>query len=419
MRVWLRTFGCRANQYDSERARALIESAGGTIVDTPAAADVALFNSCAVTAEAEAELRRHVRAAAREHRAIRTVVMGCASALDPRRPATESLRRLPAVAALVPGADLAALATALGLPRGSSPPAGAQHSARAVLRIQDGCDEHCTYCVTRIARGANRSRPATEIVAEARALAAVHREIVITGTHIASWGRDTGGSLGGLVALLCEALPEVRFRLSSLEATLVDDHLRSLLRRAPRHVAPFLHAPLQSGSAAVLRRMGRTWYTPERYIEAVLRIVDGRTVFGLSADVIAGFPGETDADHRSTVAVIERLPFTALHVFPYSARPGSGAERLPGQVPGDVRRARAAELRAVAARAASRYRASRSGTRADVIVVDGGPVRRGVTEDLLTVSVADSSSPRGARLDVRLELGPDGLIAFPAATIVP
>jgi threonylcarbamoyladenosine tRNA methylthiotransferase MtaB len=418
MKVYLRTFGCRANHADSETARALIESSGGSVVDCPEEADVALFNSCAVTGDAEADLRQQVRHVARRQPRIRSVVMGCAAALDRHRSGSASLRSLPTVDAVVGGADPMALAEALGVAP-AAPPTRRQSATRAVIRVQDGCDEHCTFCVTRIARGGSRSRPVPDIVTEARSLAAFHPEIVLTGIHTASYGDDLGTPLGALVAALLDALPDVRFRLSSLEATRIDSLLVSLLRQRSRGLAPFLHAPLQSGSDRLLRRMGRHWYSSASYVDAVLRVVDGRTTFGLSADILVGFPGETDDDHRATVRLVERLPYTALHVFPYSARPGTPAARLGDPVPPPVRAERARELRTLASDKGAQYRRSRIGGAADVIVVGDAAVRRGVTEDLLTVDLADPLVPRGTRFDARLSATVGGLIAGAADTIVP
>src|SRR5256714_7420940 len=383
MRVFLRTFGCRANHYDSETARAMIERAGHHIVADAADADVAVFNSCAVTIEAEADLRGAVRRAARSQPALRSVIMGCATGLAAHRD-DSTLRALPSVEHLVAGADLADLARALDLPyEAAAARTGAQTTVRALLRIQDGCDEHCTFCATTLARGANRSRPAAELIAEAHRLAEHHQEIVITGIHIGSYGADSGSSLGELLEWLVIDVPRVRFRLSSVEATEVDDRLFTLLVGEPARLTPHLHAPLQSGSDAVLKRMGRRWYTAERYAQVVERLAASRSVLGLGADIIVGFPGETGADHARTLALVERLPFTYLHVFPFSARPGTAAERLGGRVHPSIVADRARELRELAARKATAYRAKRAGGAADVVVVRGGPnatEREGVTE---------------------------------------
>ena len=254
----------------------MIERAGHAIVTDAAEADIAVFNSCAVTAEAEADLRQAVRRAAKSRAGLRSVIMGCASAIPDRHDAL-SLRGLPSVERLVAGGDLTALAAALSLPRDASVVrAAAQTSVRALLRVQDGCDEHCTFCATTLARGNNRSRPADEIVTEACALAEHHEEIVITGIHIGSYGLDAGSSLGELIERLVRDVPRVRFRLSSLEATEVDERLLALLVEEPARVAPHLHAPLQSGSDVVLKRMGRHWYTADRYARVVERLASRR-----------------------------------------------------------------------------------------------------------------------------------------------
>jgi threonylcarbamoyladenosine tRNA methylthiotransferase MtaB len=413
MRVFIRTFGCRANHYDSEAVRGMLESAGHTMVATAAAADVAVFNSCAVTAEAEADLRKAVRRAAREQPGLRSVVMGCAAALAG---ADRSLGSLPSIEHVIPGADLASVARAVGVPPSSiTARTLRQTTTRAVLRIQDGCDEHCTFCVTTLARGANRSRHADEIIREAQALAEHHPEIVLTGIHIGSYGLDCASSLGALLTALVREVPSVRFRLSSLEATEVDDELRDLLTADARRVAPYLHAPLQSGSDRLLKLMGRHWYTASSYARAVERLVGARAVFGLGADVITGFPGETEEDHRRTVALVQDLPFTYLHVFPYSPRPGTAALRLTGVVPADLAAHRARELRDVSHRKATAYHTVRSGGMADVIVVRGGAARaggpEGLTEDYLTVRATDPKVARGQRVAAILRFDGETLLA--------
>ena len=211
---------------------------------------------------------------------------------------------------------------------------------------------------------------------------------------------------------LVRHVPNVRFRLSSLEATEVDARLRELLRSGDDRIAPHLHAPLQSGSDRVLRRMGRHWYTARTYAKAIETLVRDREVFGLGADVICGFPGETEADHQATRSLIEQLPFTYLHVFPFSARPGTPAERLGPPVSASAMEARAAELRAVASCMADSYRARRAGSLADVVVTRGGARCEGVTEDFLTVRVANTV-PRGSRVRARLTTEDRALLAIP------
>jgi threonylcarbamoyladenosine tRNA methylthiotransferase MtaB len=409
MKVYLRTFGCRANQYDSEQVRSAVQQAGAELVDDPSAADVAVFNSCAVTAEAEVELRKSIRGAARRNPALRSVVMGCAAARD-----TGALRTIPSVEHVISGGDVLEVAGALGLdPAALRRPLGAQPATRALLRIQDGCDEHCTFCATTQARGANRSRHPDDVVSDARELAAHHPEIVLTGIHIGTYGRDIDSSLGELVQRLIRDVPDVRFRLTSVEATEVDEWLSDAFS-APRHLVPHLHAPLQSGSDRILRRMGRHWYTAESYGRAVERLVARSAVFALGADIIAGFPGESESDHQATLALIRRLPFTYLHVFPYSSRPGTAATRLPGAVPSAVIHERARELRALADELSRQYRASRDGGVADVVVVRGGR-SEGLTGDYLPVVMGGAPLSRGARVEARLRFDAGRLAATPFA----
>jgi len=413
--VYFHTFGCKANQYDTALVRQAFADQGAVVVDDPAAADVAVVNSCTVTHESEAKLRRFVRRLARQGKRLETVVMGCAAARD-----DGAIAALPGVRAVVGGAEPAQVLRAAGLasPAGK---VGAQHAAplhsqglrnRGLLKIQDGCDEHCTFCATTLARGANRSRTIAELIEEAKALAEHHAEIVLTGVHIGTYGQDRStdpgrkpgeepdlsrsrvprarargqSTLGALLEALISAVPQVRFRLSSIEATEVDDTIARLLIEAPAHLAAHLHAPLQSGSNRVLKRMGRHWYTAESYRARLEWLAERLPVFGLGADIIAGFPGETEDDHRQTVALVDALPFTYLHVFPYSERPGAAAGQLGERLPPGAIRDRARELRECGEAKARSHRARRHGQRADGVVCGRGTGKVEVlTEDYLSV----------------------------------
>jgi threonylcarbamoyladenosine tRNA methylthiotransferase MtaB len=413
VRFLLRTHGCRANQYDSEAVRSMLLAGGAVEVSVAEDADVAIFNSCSVTAAAETELRKEIRRVSRVNPPVRTIVMGCAPGLPSRDETLTPLRTLPTVSDVIAGADLELLAATVGLPRQlASVPRQAQTGARGLLRIQDGCDEHCTFCATTLARGSNRSRPLTELIAEASMLADTHPEIVLTGIHIGSYGLDCGSSLSALVKELIVHVPRVRYRLSSLEATEVDDKLRELFSDGSR-LAPYLHAPLQSGSDRVLKRMGRSWYTASRYESSVERVIGDRTVFGLGADIICGFPGETEEDHGQTVSLVERLPFTSLHVFPYSPRPGTASERLAGEVRSAEIHKRSAELRELGRRKSAAYQESRSGGRADVVATAAG---EGLTEDYLSVGISAPSIRRRDRFEATLADYAGRLTASPVLT---
>ena len=427
MNVYFHTFGCKANQYDTALVVQAFADQGATVVDDPAAADLAVVNSCTVTHESEAKLRRLVRRLGRQGKRPETVVMGCAAARD-----DGAIAALPGVRAVIGGAEPAAVLRAAGM---SSPPVplsamrrgGTTSRSRGLLKIQDGCDEHCTFCATTIARGANRSRSIPELVAEAQALAEHHAEIVLTGIHIGTYGQDRTtdpgrkpgeepdgpplgdprarargqSSLGRLLEALIVAVPQVRFRLSSIEATEVDDTIARLLIDAPRQLAAHLHAPLQSGSNRVLKRMGRHWYTAESYRARLEWLAAQLPVFGLGADIIAGFPGETDDDHRATAALVEALPFTYLHVFPYSERPGAAAARLGAPVPPRVLHQRARELRDLGEAKARRHRAGRVGRRADGVVSGHGAGKVEVlTQDYVSVYLPTQEWNGSARFEV-------------------
>ena len=417
MNVYFHTFGCKANQYDTEVVRQAFADQGAVVVAAAADADLAVVNSCTVTGEAEAKLRHYVRRLGRA--GCSTVVMGCAAARDGP---SGAIAALPGVRAVVGGADPAAVLRAAGYraPRVDSVLRRFAASSRGWLKIQDGCDEHCTFCATTIARGANRSRSIAELVEEAIALSEHHAELVLTGVHIGTYGHDRGSglgtrgsefltrapspepqapSLGRLLEALIAAVPHVRFRLSSIEATEVDDTLARLLIEAPRHLAPHLHAPLQSGSNRVLKRMGRHWYTAASYRARIEWLAARLPVFGLGADVIAGFPGEAAADHQATLALIAALPFTYLHVFPFSQRPGTAATRLANQVPPPVVRERAKEIRHLGDVKSTTYRGKRRGQRADGVVSGHAAGRlEMLTEDYLSVYLPTSvwdGRPRG------------------------
>jgi threonylcarbamoyladenosine tRNA methylthiotransferase MtaB len=415
VKVFFHTFGCKANQYDTEMVRRAFTDQGAAVVDDPAAADVAVVNSCTVTHESEAKLRRFVRHVSRAGRA-ETIVMGCAAALD-----DGSIAALPRVRAVVANADPTMVLRAAGL--ASRADVGAQHAAplhragprsRGLLKIQDGCDEHCTFCATTLARGANRSRPIPDLVDEARALAEHHAEIVLTGVHIGTYGRDRSAdpgapsrrqpTLGGLLEALIEGVPEVRFRLSSIEATEVDDTMARLLIEAPRHLAAHLHAPLQSGSNRVLKRMGRHWYTAESYRARIEWLAERLPVFGLGADVIAGFPGETGDDHHASLTLLNALPFTYLHVFPFSTRPDAPAAKLGGHLAPALIRERASALRALGEAKARAHRTRRSGQWADGVVSGrlGGRVEV-LTEDYLSVYLPSDRWDGRPRLEVMVD----------------
>ena len=399
MRVAYHTFGCKANQYDTERMRQELEARGALTVGV-ADADLVVVNTCTVTNHADAEARKFLRRLRREHPGIRLVVAGCSSALDP-----DVYQEMDGVEGVVQGHDPVQVAHAvapptrlvqLGVPPSLAEldmePVGGrilmqrEGATRGWLKVQDGCDRKCAFCATRLARGASRSRSPDEVVREALALAQVHPELVVTGIHIGHYGVDLDPpiTLSRLVARLLDEVPEVRFRLGSIEATEIDDLLLDLLVTSGGRLAPHLHMPLQSGADAVLANM-RRWHTRETYRSRTLEIAARIPLLGLGADVITGFPGESADDHAETRALIEELPYTYLHVFPFSPRNGTVAVDLPHPVPQRIAGERSRELRAIVSQNGRAYRMSRSEQSARVVLEGTGGFA--LTEDYLRVRV--------------------------------
>jgi threonylcarbamoyladenosine tRNA methylthiotransferase MtaB len=450
VRVHYHTFGCKANQYDTERMRQEAEARGAETAAGATDAEVLVVNTCTVTNQADAEARRFIRRAHRERPDVRIVVAGCSAALRER-----DYRAMDGVVDVIAGHDAMQVAGAVERQRGGGltqihlrssldridhEPVGGEllrtrrGAARGWLKVQDGCDRKCSFCATRLARGASRSRALPEVVAEARLLAEQHAELVITGIHIGHYGIDLDPALtlSRLCAALLDQVPDTRFRIGSVEATEVDDLLIDLMATSGGRLAPHLHMPLQSGADPVLRLM-RRWHTREQYRARALEIAERVSPLGLGADVITGFPGETDEDHGATRELIEELPFTYLHVFPFSPRKNTVAEMLPSPVPQRVAGDRARELRTIAQGRGASYRARRSGSQAAVVPEgDGGT---GLTEDYLRVRVDGQgregvvnegiespmrSSPRPVLLHGTLRGDPDDLyIVAPRDPVLP
>lgn len=401
MRVFFLTHGCKANQYDTERFRQELEARGATVVESAADADACVINTCTVTNNADAGARRAIRRAQRDNPDLRIIVAGCSAALH-----ADDYLAMPEVDGVIKGHDAVAVAGAVApeaplVDRHEEPIGGELlqknvRGTRGWLKIQDGCDRKCSFCATRLARGVSRSRTPDDIVEEAAILAQHHRELVFTGIHIGHYGLDLNErgdkthTLSKLVARLVDEVPEVRFRLGSIEATEIDDLMVDLLARGDNRVVPHLHVPMQSGSDGVLRRM-RRWHTREQYRSRILEIADALPYLGLGADIIVGFPGETDEEHAETRALVEELPYTYLHVFPYSVRDDTVAASLPNHVPGDIAAERSKELRTIAMEKGEAYRRNRAGQAAEIVVEEHDI---GITEDYLRVRLTGAPEQR-------------------------
>jgi threonylcarbamoyladenosine tRNA methylthiotransferase MtaB len=403
-RLALLALGCRVSQAEVD-ALAEASAAAFEIVPAGGAADVLVVNTCALTADAEAAARRAIRRAVRARPGLRVIAAGCAAQARPA-----DLGAIGGVAAVVGARDAAALPAVLARLAGSAAPAppraaptGALARARRPVKVQDGCDASCAYCVVPSVRGPSRSVPLEDAVAAIRAAAASHREVVLTGVHLGAWGRDLSPrrSLADLVRAAAAAGVPARLRLSSLEPNEVpldvldDPGVRPVL-------CAHLHLPVQSGSARVLAAMGRP-YGPDLvrrvFGEAAARLPGAC----LGADVLCGFPGETDEDHRATLALVEALPLAYLHVFAFSPRPGTRAATLPDPVPPRVARERAAELRALSDRRWRAFLAGRVGATLEVVVerVAGG-VARGTSREWVPVRWPARGEARGDLARVRV-----------------
>lgn len=343
------TLGCKINQYET---RALVEAwerTGLARVDDPARAGTLLVNSCAVTSNAVSDLRQLVRRLHRDNPGAGIVITGCAAEV-----LADELAGLPGVVRVVPQSRKAELLEPGSLRPGWQPFAVSGYDrARAVLKVQDGCSHRCTYCIVPLTRGGSVSREPAEVLAEAgRLLDAGFREIVIGGINLRQFGRDLpeAPDFWDLLALLERGLAprwagRARLRISSLEPGQLGNKALETLA-ASRLVCPHLHLSLQSGDPGVLKLMGRGHYRPEQALEFCERLGLAWPVFGLGADLLVGFPGEDEGAFANTLELCRRLPLSYAHVFPYSSRPGTVAAGRTGQNAPEIRKSRAARLRA-------------------------------------------------------------------------
>ncbi len=359
MTVEVLTFGCRLNAYESEVMRGHASALTDTII----------VNTCAVTGEAERQARQAIRRLARERPDARIVVTGCAAQIDPAK-----WSALPNVDRVLGNEDkLKPESWLVGAPSAVSDIMAARETAphlvtefagraRAFVQVQQGCDHRCTFCIIPFGRGPNRSVPVGAIVEQVRALVASgYREVVLTGVDIASYGADLPGrpTLGQMTRRMLALVPELpRLRLSSIDPAAIDDDIWRLLETEPR-LMPHLHLSLQAGSDMILKRMKRRHLTADAraVIERARALRPG---IAIGADLIAGFPTETDALFAETLAFVTETDLPFLHVFPYSERPGTPAARMPA-IPKPDRKARAALLRSAGQRSAERFYAAQFG----------------------------------------------------------
>lgn len=397
------------------------QAGGNTVADEaePArsrGADLYVVNSCAVTARAEGKSRQLARKLKREHSGALVAMVGCYPAVHRQEAAdavgadlvlgttdrhllVEALRERGLVAPTVRGASTL---------DGIVPGAFSGERTRATLKVQDGCEQFCTYCVIPYARGPSRSRPAPEVLEEAARMAESGiREVVVTGIHLGAWGLDLAGSeadsglgLAGLIRGVAAIPGLVRVRLSSIEPMEITDELLELMAADPK-ICRHLHVPLQSGSDEVLARMNRR-YTAADYLAMVGRVRRAVPLVGLTTDVMVGFPGETDDEFQATLETVRRARFSRLHVFRFSRRPGTPAADMPGQVEEAVKKARSEGLIRLGRRLGREFRESLVRKPFEVLVERVSPgaggrlEAEGLTDNYVRVTVpVENRTPNG------------------------
>lgn len=417
---YVHNFGCRATQADGAALETLLALRGLAPSETREQADLVVLNTCTVTATADDDVRKTARRVNRENPSARILITGCYAQRDP-----ETLAQLPGVRWVVGNshktqipdivAEHAAEADALTPYHGNIHVGDifAQHEflsapvedaagdrTRPNLKIQDGCNNRCSFCIIPFVRGRSRSAPLSQVVEQVRQLASKYREVVLSGINLGRWGRDNGMQmrLHDLVRILLEQTPVERLRLSSVEPMDYSNELLDLMAGDTR-LARHWHAPLQSGSDSVLKRMKRR-YRIRHYEDRMLRAAALLPDAAFGADVMVGFPGETDAEFEETRAFIERMPYTYLHVFTYSERPGTPAAEAADPVPMAVRKERNAILRDLAAAKNLAFRQSLVGKRLSVVTLENEHF--GLSDNYLKVELA---TPRPSNELHEVEIG--------------
>jgi threonylcarbamoyladenosine tRNA methylthiotransferase MtaB len=411
-KFFVQNFGCRATQADGAALETLLSAKGLEAVAERSHADLVVLNTCTVTQAADEDVRQTVRRVHRENPEARILVTGCYAQRAP-----DELAAMPGVEWVVGNSHKTQIAELVS----SAPYHGnilvgdifAQHDflsapvedaagdrTRPNLKIQDGCNNRCSFCIIPFVRGRSRSAPAEQVIAQVRALAERYREVVLSGINLGRWGREPGSHmrLADLIRRLLDETGIERLRLSSVEPMDFSDDLLGLMASSPR-IAKHVHAPLQSGSDRILRRMHRK-YRPRHYDDRIRKARALMSDCAVGADVMVGFPGETAADFEESRQFIESLPFTYLHVFTYSERPGTPAADDPQQVPMAVRKDRNRILRELAAAKNLQFRRSMVGRTLSVVTLnDPGAALSG---NYLKVQMASAAEPN--RL-VNVEIG--------------
>jgi threonylcarbamoyladenosine tRNA methylthiotransferase MtaB len=414
MRISVVTLGCKVNQSESAALTEAFAARGHTAVGPGEPADVCVVNTCTVTGRTDYQSRQIIRKVVREHPDATVIVTGCYAQTRP-----DAIADIPGVSLIVGTGDKERIPDLVAEPPGERPgrivgdPAGIRTCSapplerfsghtRAFLKIQDGCDAFCSYCIVPYARGRSRSLPEEDVLERLRRLGRNgHREVVLTGIHLGAYGRDLAPPTD-LARLLRRAetdAPVERLRLSSLEPLEAEGVAGAI--RSGRRVCPHLHIPLQSGDDGILAAMNRH-YDSAFFAGLIRRLLDAIPDLGIGVDVLAGFPGESEAAFLRTVALLEALPVAYLHVFPYSRRPGTAAADRPGQVPEAEKKSRCETLRALGQRKREAFAERFAGRTLSVLIEEKRDpttgLKRGFSENYIPVLVEDGPGAAARRI---------------------
>lgn len=383
MKIAFYTLGCKTNQYETQAMERLLCEQGHEICSFEDDCDCYIVNTCSVTAVADKKNRAIIRRCRREHPQAILGVCGCYS-----QHAAKAVRELEVDVVGGSGGRQQFLEDLLAAAQSRTyqehldnalrrrefevlPAGGLQERTRAMLKVQDGCTNFCTYCIIPYTRGPIRSAPPETAVAQAKQLEqAGYREIVVTGIEIAGWGKDLPGKppVWLLIAEICKAVPHLRIRLGSLEPRIVTEEFVAALSSF-QNLCPQFHLSMQSGCDTVLARMKRK-YTTEEYMESLERLRNAFPGCAITTDMIVGFPGETEEEFEKSLSFIRQCRFADMHIFPYSRRPGTPAAEMPGQLPNAVKEERSRRAIAVAQEMSETYRRSLTGT-VQAVLVEG------------------------------------------------
>ena len=404
-RFYLQTFGCKLNQADGAAIRAALKARGLGEADSPEHADVIVVNTCTVTGRADRHARSAMRRLKRAAPSARLIVTGCYAVW-----AAEKLAAMSEVDDVFGLAERQELYRALagpaedGVPAAFEPEIDFGDKTRAFLKVQEGCDRECSYCIVRLVRGTARSLPLDEVLRRLTNLAEQgFSEVVLTGTHLGLWGADIGGDVISLLRSIDEAENLPRIRLCSLEPFEIGEELLELIARS-RRIAHHLHLAVQSGSEVILGAMNRP-PEPEAIRAMVERARELMPECGIGADVIVGFPGETDDDFERTFELLTGAPFTYVHAFAFSPRPGTEAALLPNRVHNQTIKQRSARLRGAMAARNLEFRRSLIGATLTAVALDrtdDSGRTEALTDNYIHVAVEGSEPPPRSLLDLEI-----------------